>query len=102
VILFFLLIAAFNTLLYGFFNGIIFGVLADGQKKEAQVSADQKHHSEMRQKVIAIVGNRVVYGILNGLLDGIFVGLIVNPVSVGSVAYFPAFSAPLLVNWILK
>jgi transcriptional regulator with XRE-family HTH domain len=81
VILFFVFIALFNTLLYGFFNGIVFGVLADNNKKEEQISPDQKHHSEIRQKVIGIMGNRAVYGILNGLLDGIFVGLIVNPVS---------------------
>ncbi|MBV9691057.1 MAG: NACHT domain-containing protein [Ktedonobacteraceae bacterium] len=81
VLIFFLLIAAFSTLVYGFFNGIVFGVLATDQVKETQTSLDQHHHTGIRQKVIATLGNRVIYGILNGLLSGTFVGLVVSPVS---------------------
>ncbi|HEY4385676.1 MAG TPA: helix-turn-helix domain-containing protein, partial [Ktedonobacteraceae bacterium] len=77
VIIFFLSLAAFNTFLYSSFNGIIFGILAD----DTQTSPDQHHHGGLRQKIIAMLGNRVVYGILNGLLDGIFVGVLVSPVS---------------------
>jgi DNA-binding XRE family transcriptional regulator/GTPase SAR1 family protein len=82
VIIFFLLIATFNTCLYSFFNGILFGVLADNQEKEeAPASSNRQPYASIRRKMIAILGNRAIYGILNGLFDGIFVGLIVGPVS---------------------
>ena len=80
VIIFSLCIALFNTLLYSTFNGVLFGVLAD-EEKETQTSQKWPAYSRIKQKVLAILGNRFVYGLLNGLCDGIFIGLMVNPVS---------------------
>ncbi|HTK12113.1 MAG TPA: hypothetical protein VL485_33385, partial [Ktedonobacteraceae bacterium] len=54
---------------------------ADDHTVETQTSPEQRPHGGLKQKIIAILGNRVVYGILNGLLDGIFVAVLVGPVS---------------------
>lgn len=82
VVVFFLLIALFNTCLYSFFNGIVFGILMNSDlRKDNQISPHQSQRAKVKQKVLALLGNRVIYGIINGLPDGIFVGLVVGPVS---------------------
>ncbi|MBV9231889.1 MAG: hypothetical protein JOZ18_21445 [Chloroflexi bacterium] len=81
VIIVSLIITVFNMLLYGFFNGIIFGLLANSDAKPSQASSDHKQSAGIRQRVVALLGNRVIYGGLNGLLDGVLVGFLVTPVS---------------------
>jgi len=81
VVIFSLCIALFNTLLYGVLNGVLFGLLANGNAEPSTASPDHLRRAGVGRKVIALLENRVIYGILNGLLDGMLVGLLVGPVS---------------------